>query len=384
MREIALWENPCRGMDLIETAAGKGGGRKRNRHFFFDIIQELKCCPSDNLVIWGTYENARCLKNILKNDYSIHASACIVNKQYMSMPVNQAVYDADFPFVSLEEWLDTHDQTDIIVDFSYYSDELLDKFRDKTDRVFAGDMMGAFIFGRSYIITQKELSDHLTSFCECLDMWEDPVSKKEYTEFIQQKIFGYYNKEYHKVQYFDTDVIKLNDREIYLDGGAFNGDTIMKFMERVRGYEKIIAVEMDASNFQVLTKMCKNMENIEFIQAGLGEKHMRQKADTGHHSASYVSGNGTCEIEINSIDHLIHGPVTFIKMDIEGYEKDALKGAEKTIRKWRPKLAVCLYHKLEDLWEIPNLVKSWKLGYRLYFRNYHNSASECVMYAVPD
>ncbi|MCM1303087.1 MAG: FkbM family methyltransferase [Lachnospiraceae bacterium] len=69
-------------------------------------------------------------------------------------------------------------------------------------------------------------------------------------------------------------------------------------------------------------------------------------------------------------------------MDIEGAEMEALTGACKTIQKNRPKLAICIYHKYEDLYRIPMYVKSLVPEYRIYIRHYSDTPSETVMYAI--
>lgn len=69
-------------------------------------------------------------------------------------------------------------------------------------------------------------------------------------------------------------------------------------------------------------------------------------------------------------------------MDIEGSEADALLGAQKTICKYKPDLAICVYHFADDIWEIPLLLDSWNLGYRFYLRTYSSNGFETVLYAV--
>lgn len=73
---------------------------------------------------------------------------------------------------------------------------------------------------------------------------------------------------------------------------------------------------------------------------------------------------------------------TFIKMDIEGAEKEALIGAEQIIRCHKPKLAICVYHKPEDIYVLPELINSFREDYRFYLRHYSNTIYETVLYAV--
>jgi FkbM family methyltransferase len=74
--------------------------------------------------------------------------------------------------------------------------------------------------------------------------------------------------------------------------------------------------------------------------------------------------------------------VDFIKMDIEGSELSALRGAESTIRRWRPKLAISLYHRPEDFFSIPSWIDSLGIGYRLFLDHYSIHHEETVLYAA--
>ena len=89
------------------------------------------------------------------------------------------------------------------------------------------------------------------------------------------------------------------------------------------------------------------------------------------------------EIEVRKLDDMLRDrKVTFLKMDIEGSELAALRGAERIIREQRPKLAICVYHKPEDMWEIPGFILNCHPDYKLYLRHYSISYTETVLYAV--
>ena len=107
--------------------------------------------------------------------------------------------------------------------------------------------------------------------------------------------------------------------------------------------------------------------------------HFSDGMDTG----SCIQSSGGTVIEVDSIDNIVNGgEVTYIKMDIEGAELDTLKGARNTIMKYRPKLAVCVYHKMDDLLTIPDYILSLHSDYRLYLRNYSKNGREAVLYAL--
>lgn len=99
-------------------------------------------------------------------------------------------------------------------------------------------------------------------------------------------------------------------------------------------------------------------------------------------SCSFISTEGELETEVDSIDHLIKEPVTFIKMDIEGSEYQAILGAENMITRHKPKLAISVYHKPEDIWQLPLLIYQFNPGYQFYLRHYSFGNNETVLYAL--
>ena len=100
--------------------------------------------------------------------------------------------------------------------------------------------------------------------------------------------------------------------------------------------------------------------------------------------AGSTIGSGTDVVEVAPLDELLADhPPTYIKMDVEGAERDALLGGAKTISKNAPVLAICLYHRPEDVWDLPLLIRSLRPDYRLYVRRHSDERWETVCYAVP-
>ena len=92
--------------------------------------------------------------------------------------------------------------------------------------------------------------------------------------------------------------------------------------------------------------------------------------------------NSSKMIRVDKIDNMIKESITFIKMDIEGVEYAALQGATNTINKYKPKLAICVYHKVEDMWAIPLYLKSLVPDYKFAIRHHANfHVCETVCYA---
>ena len=104
---------------------------------------------------------------------------------------------------------------------------------------------------------------------------------------------------------------------------------------------------------------------------------------SGASGASKVSVDGDTCIKVDKLDHLLQGErVSFIKMDLEGSEYNALLGARETITKFAPKLAISVYHKKEDIWELPALILQMNEAYQFYFGHYSTAAAETVLYAL--
>lgn len=99
-------------------------------------------------------------------------------------------------------------------------------------------------------------------------------------------------------------------------------------------------------------------------------------------TTSALAQYGEEKVRVYQLDSVIEEPVTFIKMDIEGSEKEAILGARRIITEYKPKLAICIYHKVEDFWEIPLLIKALNPDYNIYIRNYEDRIDETICYAV--
>jgi len=193
-------------------------------------------------------------------------------------------------------------------------------------------------------------------------------------------------------QYFPKGIIDLGDEEVFVDCGAYTGDICRSFVKNTRGrYKKIVAFEPDVENSKNI-----NFQRCKVIEAGVWEKEGNQKFTFLNHIGSAklkdTEALGQCHFESNIEDFDIKvqsidgtpdcADATFIKMDIEGAEMAALRGARKTILRNRPKLAICIYHNDEDMLRIPEWIINLKLGYKLYIRHHFGSRYETVLYAV--
>lgn len=188
-----------------------------------------------------------------------------------------------------------------------------------------------------------------------------------------------------KDQYFPQDIVKLGTEEVFVDCGAYDGETIRAFKKKVNNqYKKIIAFEPDNCNMKMLKK--RNPDVICYT-AATWNVSTKLSFRSGNGNASHVD-KAKCEgglVDAYALDdlHECH-EATFIKMDVEGSECNTLIGAKRIITSMRPKLAVCIYHSDDDMLRIIELLSSWKLNYKFYVRHHAQKIFETVLYAIPN
>lgn len=235
----------------------------------------------------------------------------------------------------------------------------------------------------------KEVFDNnKKQFIKIYDLLNDSISKEIYSKIISFRYYyninflqGLKNKE--KEQYFE-EFLELRNNEIFLDVGGYDGFTSLEFIKRVSDYKKIYFFEPDTQNLNKAKKLLSDYKNIKFLDIGAYDKNDILKFSSNE-SASNIDENGDIEIKVGKIDNYVDEKVTFLKMDIEGAEQKALIGAKKTIRKYRPKMAISIYHSPFDLFRIPEIIFEivGKDTYDIYVRHYTESIYETIMFFVP-
>lgn len=193
-------------------------------------------------------------------------------------------------------------------------------------------------------------------------------------------------------QYFD-EIMNFTENEVFVDAGAFDGATSVLFANKLKGkYKKIFLIEPDPSNIEKINNnLCfTSLNNTSILNYGLWDKRENLKFTTSCNEASkvietdsHLEQNDFDIVSCDSLDNLLNGElVTYIKMDIEGAELKGLMGARNTIEKYKPKLAISIYHKAEDIIELPLYIKELVPEYKLYLRHHSSSLSETVLYAT--
>lgn len=185
-----------------------------------------------------------------------------------------------------------------------------------------------------------------------------------------------------KEQYFEPFLNLNSTGEVFVDIGGFDGETTLEFINHAPHYHEIYFFEPQKEMLENAKKRLKDYPKIHFFDLALSNKQgiLTFKTDG---SSSRVSESGHISIPTDTLDHLIDTPPTFIKMDIEGSESDAIDGARETIARYHPILAISIYHKSSDFWKIPQQVLQIYNGYALYVRHYTESIYETVMFFIP-
>jgi FkbM family methyltransferase len=186
--------------------------------------------------------------------------------------------------------------------------------------------------------------------------------------------------------------------EIYVDAGAFDGDSVQAFLTAHDGMvAKIHAFEPGPQQFVALRARAERLAtewqlkpgSIELINAALSDIDGRAHGDSGSgqltsFAIGHDNGANGVAVEIVSLDrHLNGAPLTFLKADVEGMEMALLRGAQVTIRRHRPKIAVCAYHYPTDIPELAHAIGELVPNYRFALRHHTPQLMETVLYCWP-
>lgn len=242
---------------------------------------------------------------------------------------------------------------------------------------------------------EKSISDikiNLKKYDWIYDLLNDEKSKSVFVNMIRSKVFldpKFIEYAYSCENiYFDNSIIGKLNEEVYLDCGGYTGDTALKFIANCPNYKKIYVFEPIR---EIIEKAKNNLKyfieegDLKLFEFATSNEAKTLMFDMGNlNGDSRESADGKIEINAVRIDDVIKDDVTFIKMDIEGSEKDAIVGAEKIIKNNTPKMAICVYHKPDDFWKIPELILSINKGYDFYLRQHDSEVySETVLYCIP-
>ena len=302
------------------------------------------------------------------------------------------------PIISPDELVENYANSSLIVTSWKFENEIRENLKSigfNSDNIFS--------FWYPQRITPEIFeNDFYAGYKWAYHFYKDELSKQLVLDKIRNYLTSSPLEPNTKNAMYYEDVINLGNEEIFLDAGAYDGDTVKDFVKKVGGkYKYIYAFEPDSVPFKELSDYVEKIDNAEAINAGLGGGNSIQKFRYGGLVASgfiplrYFATCGTKftdtefmtdEKEVFSIDSLINSGKmeflpTFIKLDVEGYEAGVLAGATNLIRTHKPKLAICAYHQINDIYAIPKTILRIRNDYKFVLRQHDYGYYETILYA---
>lgn len=237
---------------------------------------------------------------------------------------------------------------------------------------------------------------HKNEVMACYDLLSDEKSKRVYKELVECRIGGKYPNEeiIDTEQYFSFGVFANSDpNEVFVDCGAYVGDTIEKYIWKKDGvFRRIIAFEPDFKNVSAMKYRVERLkkewniddEKIIVYPFGVSDESRLQYISRYENNnglgSKLVQDEDGDECKVVALDDVIQEKIDFLKADIESYEYKMLLGAQRCISKWKPKMAICIYHNAVDFYSIPLLLHKINPSYEMKIRHYTHSLSDSVLY----
>lgn len=355
----------------------------------YDVISDLnrETLP---LVMWGAGSSAPEVNYYLRES-GIMISDVFVDDEYYTQGL---MFDGK-PVLSYSVLKDKYDKVNIILgNSSYEKKELLEK-RECINQVYC-------LFSVSYNVFDKtplsEIEQHVSEFESVYELLEDDKSRNNLLAFLKTRIAG--NNQYimdvfeQEATFFRNEIFQIDENEIYLDVGAFDGDTIRLFLEENSGnYEYIYAVEPDDENYRRLEGYIKEkqLKNIEISKIGAWNAEEKLYFSS---TEDQVSGVITeeCAVSNMKISYIEAVPldkmfvysrqITLLKINYFEGVKEAIEGAAGILRKHAPKLVITVGFDCRNIRCIPALIKSINPKYKIYFRFNKGMASAFTLYGI--
>jgi len=234
----------------------------------------------------------------------------------------------------------------------------------------------------------SRVHEQVDDVLRCAQLWTDEESAREYVAQVRWRLrFDFSALPLpRRAHYWQSDLIRFQRDGVFVDAGAFDGDTISEFLDFTESrFGRIYAFEPDGRNFVLLMERLSRLP--QTVQSRI---HARQQAVGDVDGPIWFNGGaaagpeigGQEQVECITLDTALPERPSYIKYDIEGFEPQALTGSRRIISEFRPALAVCVYHTQDHLWRLPLQIHSMNPDYRFHLRA-HGTIWETVCYAVP-
>ena len=336
----------------------------------------LKECKKP-IVLYGMGNGAEKIMSVLES-YGMKADEVFASDEFV-----RGHSFCGYKVKKLSEIESEYDDFIILLSFGAGYTELINKIKAIANKheLYAPDLP---VYG-DVIFTYEYFNEHIKEAQKIYDMLADEKSRQVFCDVLNYKISG-------KIDYLFSceserrdavkEIINPKYEDIYVDLGAYNGDTVLEMLELTGGkMKKIIAFEPDKRNYRKLSENTAGYDFCECINDGAwSEDTSITFSQTSGRNAS-VSDKGKIT-EMRSVDSVTNCRADIIKMDVEGAEEQALLGAEKTICSCKPRLIVSAYHRSEDIFKLPLFIQKLNPEYKLFLRHHpYIPAWETEIYA---
>jgi FkbM family methyltransferase len=222
------------------------------------------------------------------------------------------------------------------------------------------------------------------------DLLADQPSRQILASIVKARIEG--DTGFHRIspfQEYDHPVVHAGRGDVVVDVGAYDGDSAELYAQRVGPGGRVVAMEPSPANYGKMIQRMRQqrLENITPLLLGAWNDDAVLRFEDGAGVSSKLGSEGKTQVVVTPIDRLVGDyrlpRVDLIKLDVEGAEKAALEGARDTILRFRPQLHISIYHRFDDIFELPLMLAEWLPRYRWYMGHHSYYQMETDLYGVP-
>lgn len=229
------------------------------------------------------------------------------------------------------------------------------------------------------------LARNWNDLCRLYTRLEDDISRQSLSDYLNSRLFGHTEdlpRHANPPDKFCDPVLGCSENEIYCDCGAYDGDTIRRFLAQTKGYKKIYAWEPDRQNARRLKDFVDThkLDHIEVIECCVGKESGFVHFTTAGTSVSTIATSGDT-VPMDTLDARCRD-TTLLKMDIEGAEADALLGAAMTLSENCTKALVAVYHRRDDVVNLPSIITRYRPNSRIFFRWHRPAPDDVMVYGI--
>ncbi len=344
------------------------------------VVEEIKSQSDTPLYLWGCGNVAHEVCEILLEN-KVPVRGCVIDVDmdiniFMGLKVEQ-----------LTDVLRRESSLNIVIGHAqYHKKKELESFQNIQNIYYLPNP-----FKTHENITEEYYLQHIDDFKRSEGLFEEKLSKKVFKAYIESRVYGNIDAIFdvftRPMSYFDNDIWELKN-EVYVDCGAYTGDTIAMFIDVTSGqYKSIYAFEPDHIAFCKMKELIKPYDDglIHLFEKGLWNKNTflyfsSDEAQSGYAAEASISDDEHT-ITVCKLDDILKDNVTLIKVNMSGSNQECIEGARRIIRDCHPKIAITVGLTKERLYQIPVLLKQINPNYDLFLRFNESMPSRICLYA---